>query len=35
VASVWAPMTFDVNAHILPEMQRDAATRLGSLLHGR
>jgi hypothetical protein len=28
-------MTLDVYAHVLPEMQRDAAALLGGLLHGR
>jgi integrase len=28
------PMTFDVYAHALPDMQKDAATMMGAPLHG-
>jgi hypothetical protein len=28
-------MTLDVYAHVLPEMQTEAAATLGGLLHGR
>lgn len=27
-------MTIEVYAHVLPDMERDAATTLGALLHG-
>jgi integrase len=27
-------ITLEVYAHVLPDMQRDAATRIGVLLHG-
>jgi hypothetical protein len=27
-------MTMEVYAHVLPDMQQDAALKLGSLLHG-
>jgi hypothetical protein len=27
-------MTMDVYAHVLPDMQQDAAAKLGALLHG-
>jgi integrase len=27
-------MTMEVYAHVLPDMQRDAATTMGALLHG-
>jgi integrase len=27
-------MTMEVYAHVLPDMQRDAASAIGSLLHG-
>jgi hypothetical protein len=27
-------MTMEVYAHVLPDMQREAAARLGALLHG-
>jgi len=27
-------MTLNIYAHVLPDMQQDAATKLGALLHG-
>jgi hypothetical protein len=27
-------MTMEVYAHVLPDMQQDAAARLGAILHG-